>query len=138
LLQLARQNHRRAAALRDDRGLAYSLLYLSFLNLADALTAACGYAATGEGGHTDALDVGRAFIRRHHPELADRYAHVSNTLRRKRHEAVYQHVGAVSEDDLEFAEALALDLLPVLARGVDAIASLGLPDGELDFDRGVE
>jgi hypothetical protein len=125
MVALARTNHRRALANRDDPGLAYSLLYLAFVNLADALTAAAGYAAGGEGGHVEALKVAQAYIRVEHPALAPRFAHVSNTLRRKRHEALYDRPAAVDEEDLEFAEALATDLLPVLAAGVAAVATLG-------------
>lgn len=121
---------------RPDPGVAYACLYDGCIVAANAILAAYGYRSSGDAGHEQAFRATEGLLTAlGRPDLRAGVARVRTVLRRRRHEAVYETLDAVSAADVDAAHALALIVIPGLAEEAAAAMGFTLADAAVTFGR---
>lgn len=92
-----------------NRDWALAIIYNAMLQACVALMAAHGFRARGEGQHKTVVEFAHLALPQHQ-ELAERL----DRLRRRRHRALYDVAGQVSQLEVDEGLALASKLLPIL------------------------
>jgi len=81
--------------LKEDHDWAFSIAYNSMLQAARALMFSCGYRPSGEAQHVSVVKFVEASLSREFTDVVIAF----DRMRRKRHLAIYDRTGAVSETD---------------------------------------
>ncbi|MHB8719209.1 MAG: hypothetical protein ACYDAC_10020 [Candidatus Dormibacteria bacterium] len=107
----------RAGQFAFDTDQQYKVIYDSCVVAANALLHAYGHRASGAGGHRAAVTGVVGLLRTlGHEQAATDAQSVSAVLAVKRHEAAYERLHAVDQEDLDFARAIAGSVVPVMCR----------------------
>ncbi len=124
-IKLAHHNYtERAKEFAFDPDQQYKIIYDACVVGSNALLHAYGYRASGAGGHRATVTGAVGILRTLGNEDAAKDAqYISSVLAVKRHEAAYERLHAIDEDDIAFAHSVAQAVVPALcaeaARRVD-------------------
>lgn len=106
--ELAERDLRTATKiLKEDHDWAFSIAYNSMLQAARALMFSCGYRPSGDAQHVSVVKFIEASLSKEFKEVIIAF----DRMRRKRHLAVYDRTGSVSETDARNAISWAEEFL---------------------------
>ncbi len=113
--ELAERDLRTATKiLKDDHDWAFSIAYNSMLQAARALMFSRGYRPSGDAQHISVVKFVEASLSKDFSDVVIAF----DRMRRKRHAAVYDRIGAVSETDaknaIEWAEKFLNEVKKIL------------------------
>lgn len=95
-----------------DPDWTYSISYNSMLRSARAMMFLDGYAPAGENHHKTAIDYADVKFGKKHWNVIDLFG----SMRKKRHRAVYDRIGAISKFEAENAVKTAEELLEITTK----------------------